>query len=197
VATPSSPFEAYRKERPPGPRPSVEVRAATARDAPGIAAIHVEREGGDPREAVSAVEREIAAIEEGARFRAVWVALAAGAVVGYGRAAWKTYGSDPAARNAPSAWSLAGLLVAPEHRRRGVGLALTLHRLEVPPLCDAGDVWYFANARNRASLRLHSRLGFEEVTRDFRIPGVTFSGGTGILCRRRAGRGVSPPARVR
>jgi len=41
--------------------------------------------------------------------------------------------------------------------------------------------WYFTNARNEASLRLHRELGFREVTRDFSYPGVTFEGGVGIL----------------
>jgi hypothetical protein len=34
----------------------------------------------------------------------------------------------------------------------------------------AEEVWFFANARNRASLELHARLGFVEVTRDFAFP---------------------------
>jgi hypothetical protein len=47
----------------------------------------------------------------------------------------------------------------------------------------AGEVWFFANACNRASLDLHARLGFVEVTRDFVFPGVCFDGGVGVLCR--------------
>jgi hypothetical protein len=47
----------------------------------------------------------------------------------------------------------------------------------------AGEVWFFANARNRASVDLHARLGFVEVTRDFAFPGVSFDGGVGVLCR--------------
>jgi len=42
------------------------------------------------------------------------------------------------------------------------------------------EIWYFTNA---ASLLLHYRLGFREVTRDFTYPGVTFTGGVGVLCR--------------
>lgn len=38
-------------------------------------------------------------------------------------------------------------------------------------------------ARNVASLRLHAKLSFVEVTRDFSYPGVEFSGGVGVLCR--------------
>ncbi len=41
----------------------------------------------------------------------------------------------------------------------------------------------FANARNRASIALHAAFGFEEVTRDFEVPGVTFEGGVGVLFR--------------
>ena len=47
----------------------------------------------------------------------------------------------------------------------------------------AEEMWYFTNAGNRASLRLHEALGFAEVTRDFVFPGVTFTGGVGVLCR--------------
>jgi hypothetical protein len=47
----------------------------------------------------------------------------------------------------------------------------------------ATEIWFFANAANRASLLLHHGLGFREVTRDFTYPGVTFTGGTGVLCR--------------
>jgi RimJ/RimL family protein N-acetyltransferase len=49
----------------------------------------------------------------------------------------------------------------------------------------APEIWFFTNAANQASLRLHHRLGFREVTRDFTYPDVTFAGGTGVLCRAR------------
>jgi hypothetical protein len=47
----------------------------------------------------------------------------------------------------------------------------------------APEAWYVTNARNHRSLRLHERLGFREVTRDFVFPGVTFEGGVGVLSR--------------
>jgi hypothetical protein len=49
----------------------------------------------------------------------------------------------------------------------------------------ANEVWCFANTRNQASIDLHSKYGFVEVTRDFSVEGVTFDGGngTGILFR--------------
>jgi hypothetical protein len=39
------------------------------------------------------------------------------------------------------------------------------------------------STRAMASVELHRRLGFEEVTRDFSFPGLTFEGGKGILFR--------------
>ena len=42
-----------------------------------------------------------------------------------------------------------------------------------------------ANARNTASIELHERFGFEEITRRFSFPGLTFKGGEGILFRLR------------
>jgi hypothetical protein len=62
-------------------------------------------------------------------------------------------------------------------RRRGIAHALTRARLDrlAPP------VYYFANERNRASIDLHAPFGFQELTRDFWHPDVTFTGGGGIL----------------
>jgi L-amino acid N-acyltransferase YncA len=47
----------------------------------------------------------------------------------------------------------------------------------------AAEAWFFANARNTASIALHRELGFEEVSRRFSFPGLTFDGGDGILFR--------------
>jgi RimJ/RimL family protein N-acetyltransferase len=77
---------------------------------------------------------------------------------------------------------LLGLLVAEAHRGQGVGEALTRVRIDAA-LGRAGALWYFANSRNEASLRLHARLGFTEVQRPFEFPGVSFEGGVGVLCR--------------
>ncbi|WP_394274807.1 hypothetical protein [Luteococcus sp.] len=47
----------------------------------------------------------------------------------------------------------------------------------------ARHVCFFANTRNRASLALHARIGFREITRDFTIPTVSFAGGEGVLAQ--------------
>jgi hypothetical protein len=47
----------------------------------------------------------------------------------------------------------------------------------------AREAWFFANARNQASIDLHRRFGFEEVSRSFSFPGLAFDGGEGILFR--------------
>lgn len=89
---------------------------------------------------------------------------------------------DAAADCAPAGYYLVGLAVGSECRRQGVGTALTVARLDwVGQL--ASQAWYFANAGNVASMRLHERLGFREVTRAFSFPGVSFAGGVGILFR--------------
>ena len=83
---------------------------------------------------------------------------------------------------APCGYYLVGVIVAPPARRRGVGRALTEARLAWIG-GRAREAWYFANAQNDASLELHRQLGFEEVTRSFWFPEVTFDGGEGVLCR--------------
>jgi ribosomal protein S18 acetylase RimI-like enzyme len=77
-----------------------------------------------------------------------------------------------------------GMVVHPDHRRQGAGAALTRARIDwISTRADAA--WYFANARNAASIALHEPFGFEEVTRSFFYPRVDFDGGEGILFRLR------------
>ncbi|MEV0285232.1 hypothetical protein AB0H36_14070 [Kribbella sp. NPDC050820] len=47
----------------------------------------------------------------------------------------------------------------------------------------ADCVYYFANLANGATLDLHHRLGFTELTRAFSFPGDPLRPGTGVLLR--------------
>lgn len=159
---------------------AIRVRPARPADLAACAALHVLHSGGTPDDVTPRLRRELERRE-----RLLLVAHpvgSAGPVVGYGRLARFTSGG--AAREAPSGTYLGGLVVAPDHRGRGVGTALTVSRMRTA-FEERGEeaVWYVANARNHASIALHERLGFREVTRDFWYPGVTFEGGTGILFR--------------
>ncbi|MGW5332363.1 GNAT family N-acetyltransferase [Streptomyces bauhiniae] len=104
-----------------------------------------------------------------------------GEVIGYGRVV--RHESQGADREAPSGAYLGGVVVDPDHRRASVGTALTVARMRWVLGGPDEQLFYFTNARNRASIALHERLGFREITRDFRYPGVRFDGGVGILFR--------------
>jgi ribosomal protein S18 acetylase RimI-like enzyme len=112
------------------------------------------------------------------------VSEAAGAIVGYGRARLFVPASDAPLGTAPPGYYLTGMYVSPDHRRLGAGTALIGSRLAWIAERDS-EAWYFANARNVGSIGLHRRFGFQEVTRAFSFPGVTFDGGQGILFRAR------------
>jgi RimJ/RimL family protein N-acetyltransferase len=118
------------------------------------------------------------------------VAELGGEVVGSARANRFTPPPDAPAHVAPPGWYLIGLIVAAAHRGKGIGLSLTRARVEWA-LEQAGEVYYFTGTANAASLALHSGLGFEEVTRDFWFPGVTFERG-GILFRATARHAAGP-----
>ena len=116
--------------------------------------------------------------------RLLVVAECVGEVIGYGRAERFEPAADAPPDIAPPGYYLMGLVVHPDHRRRGVGAALTQARLDwMSNQADLG--WYFANARNAASIALHASFAFEEVTRSFFFPRVDFDRGEGILFRRR------------
>lgn len=116
----------------------------------------------------------------GAHRQNVVVAEHHGRVAAYGKTVWLS--PQVQGGNGPTGWYLAGVVVAPEARRHGIGLALTRERIRLLRGITP-EVWYFVNAGNRASIAMHDRLGFVLHTTDFAIPGVSFRGGVGALYR--------------
>jgi GNAT superfamily N-acetyltransferase len=85
--------------------------------------------------------------------------------------------------HAPAGHYLTGVTVLPVHRRAGLARAFTTARLQwIAERAD--EAWYFAGAKNAASVRLHEQLGFAEVARRPSVHGVAFEGGEGVLFRR-------------
>jgi len=159
---------------PPEPWGGVVVRPLAEADVSAVSEIYAERERVDRERATRAVSPWV----DSDPHRRVFVAERHGQVLGYGKAERLRAGDE--AGRAPTGWYLTGLVVTPSARRHGVGVSLTLGRLKA--LAGVTDeVWYFANVRNRATIALHERLGFEFVTNDFHISGVTFNGGHGAL----------------
>ncbi len=155
------------------------IRPATPADLGAAAAIRAERDGGPPAAYLPVFE---AILERDPKRDFLLVAHCCDEVVGYGRAGRYDPADDAPSDTVPAGHYLFGVVVRPDHRRRGIGRALTEARIDrLRPLTDR--VYYFANARNAASIALHEQLGFVEVTRDFSYPGVTFDGGEGVLCR--------------
>lgn len=114
--------------------------------------------------------------------RLLLVAEDARRIIGYGRTMHFRRTADAPADSVPTGYYLTGLVVDASCRRMGVGSELTRARL-VWISGRATEAWYFANARNAASIALHAQLGFREVTREFSFPGLSFNGSEGILFR--------------
>jgi ribosomal protein S18 acetylase RimI-like enzyme len=156
-----------------------DVRAALADDVAPSAALAVAHSGRDLETWIAKLER--VRVDEDA---ALFVAIADAKVVAYGKLEWHDFTGDPGCRNVEPGWHLAGIVVDPAQRERGIGSALTRARIEWLRARDpSASLWYCTNARNVASLALHRSFGFEEVTRDFAMPRLTFDGGEGVLCR--------------
>lgn len=154
------------------------IRACGPPDLAAAAEITAEREE-RPLDACRAeLERMLEEMRAG---RAqLFVADLAGRVVGFGKVAQFAPPAGSPANTSPEGWYLAGLIVRPEHRRRGVGYALTVARLAW--IAERSrKAYYFANESNRVSVDLHAATGFVERSRDFHHPGVRFTGGGGIL----------------
>ena len=153
------------------------IRPAAVADLPAAARLAVDERGGEHTHWRARLAADLAD-----QHACLLVAETDGRVLAYARARRFDPPPDAPANVAPAGYYLAGLLVAPEYRRRGLGERLTRARMAWTA-ARATEIWFFANAANRASLLLHQRLGFREVTRDFTYPGVTFTGGVGVLCR--------------
>lgn len=157
---------------------SLVVRDAVQDDVAALARIAQQRNGGEVAEHAAGLERTLRA----ASGSLLLAAVVDGRVVGYGKAGAFIPPAGAPANCAPPGWYLTGVTVAPEMRRCGIGLELTRTRL-VRVAAHARHAHYFASALNRASIDLHSHMGFVEVTRDFWFPATTFTGGVGILFR--------------
>lgn len=155
---------------------AIEVRAANTPDLEAVVAL-VAAHGRDPARLRRRCETDLAEDESH-----LVVAIADGELVGYGRTGRFTHPPQASPNVAPEGYYMGGLLVASVWRRRGIGEALTRACLAWASE-RASEAWYFTNARNEASLALHAKVGFLEVTRDFVYPGVSFDGGVGVLGR--------------
>lgn len=160
-----------------GTSEDVVIRPAVAADCRRVAAIVRERDSVPLADARAHCERDVAGTD-----RLLLVATVGEEVAGFARAArWQRPPRGPD-NLAPGGWYLLGVVVRDRWRRHGIALELTRRRLEwIRERAD--EAYYFSNARNRASIDLHERLGFVELTRDFAFPDASFEAGEGILFR--------------
>lgn len=169
-------FAAYDPKSTRKPAESaISVRPALPADLAVCAELIVSRTGG------SAEERRQRLLDDLERpDRYVAVACAGTEVVGYGGVFH--YELRPDYPTAPTGYYLVGLIVAAGWRRHGIGELLTVERIRWTAE-RADEIFYFANLANGATLDLHQRLGFSEVTRDFTFPNAPMTTGTGVLLK--------------
>lgn len=157
---------------------SLIVRPARPEDTQDVARLAAAREGDPIEKWLPSVERMIDRAVHGQGL--LLVAGMDDVIAGYGKADYFVPPKGSPANTAPEGWYLTGVVVRPEYRRRGIGARLTRDRLTW--IAQRGDkAFYFANARNLATIDLHKAFGFREVTRDFHHPNATFDGGLGVL----------------
>ncbi|UKA50964.1 GNAT family N-acetyltransferase [Arthrobacter sp. FW305-123] len=104
--------------------------------------------------------------------RIVLVAVMQSEIVGIA----KTHFHGEPDGHAPAGHYLGGVVVHPNHRRRGIGAALTRARVDWI-WSRSSTVYYFANENNTASIRMHQAMGFQSVGSFAQIRGVTADDG--------------------
>ena len=159
------------------PAPDLVIRPLEAADVPAAAAIIAGCADGDAAHHAGLLERRLA------RRKADDVQLIAelsGQIAGVGRATYFEPAEDAPENAAPSGFYLLGVNVDPEQRRRGIGRALTQARLTWIAR-RAPVAWFFTDADNEASIRLHEAFGFRRNTGDFWFPTASFGPHGGLL----------------
>lgn len=143
---------------------SFAIRQALPSDAEGVARLSADHDNLDYDEILPKVR---GSLENQSDEVYVCVAVENDSVIGYGRIRFVDT-DERKARNCPSGFYLNGVIVSPDHRRRGVGMALTQHRMQ---WAEGKALYYFADVKNEATIELHNELGFREITRDYEWPG--------------------------
>ncbi|MGI8562101.1 MAG: GNAT family N-acetyltransferase [Candidatus Dormibacter sp.] len=162
------------------PLPELTVRPGVVGDAEALGRLEHERQGTPVRELV---ERFSTGLPAARNDRLLLVAIVKDEVVGWGQVVHFQPPPEAPANHAPEGWYLSSLLIAQNRRRLGIGATLIQERLAWVST-RASEAYYFANSRNWASIALHKRFAFEELSRDFWFPDVTFpGGGQGVLFR--------------
>ncbi len=92
--------------------------------------------------------------------RFVAVAVLGEVIVGAGKTHFFSEPDDPA----PQGHYLGGVTVHPDHRRLGIGRALTRARMDWV-WSRSNRLYYFTDDHNAASILMHATLGFEEIAR--------------------------------
>jgi len=141
------------------------IRKATSTDIAACAVLICGHVSGNLEDWRSRFERDLANPQ-----RQFLVATVDASVVGYGHTTLHSDKSEDETTSSPTGYFLSGLLVSPAHRRKGLGILLTIARIdELRQLTDV--IYYRAEPSNQATINLHSRLGFKtfgSVERDGR-----------------------------
>ena len=137
------------------------IRGAELSDLTASALLISNHESGALEDWQSRFERDLADPK-----RLFLVATVDDSVMGYGHTTLHSRTLDEEATY-PSGYFLSGLMVSPDHRRKGIGKLLTIARID--RLRQVTDIIYYrAESDNKATIDLHSRLGFERVGTVFR-----------------------------
>ena len=147
----------------------VDVRPATPDDIEAIARIDEVYGIGSLETLIPRIVASFERIARGEERRYNCIASVEGEVVGYGSCRFRAWSETHEGSGLPDGWYLSGLQVLPSHRRRGIGRALTEHRIKW--LSERTDVVYYnADEVNGPSIHLHEALGFVEVARGLLVP---------------------------
>jgi RimJ/RimL family protein N-acetyltransferase len=151
------------------------VRRATVSDVPQMVALAADRVAGEVDRLVEDLTTRITATDTCAGF----VVDEGAEVVGWGvvRHVEPSVVDD---EHAPPGWYLMGVIIRDDRQRRGHGAALTRARLDW--LGTRTDrAYYFTEADNEASRRLHASFGFQWVRDGLTARTLTFDGGAMTL----------------
>jgi|TARA_B100000315_G_C14524873_1_gene563326 ribosomal protein S18 acetylase RimI-like enzyme len=156
------------------------IREANTNDAQEVSRIVYERNGNPLDEIIDIVLTDIETIRSNKKKAIALVICINQKIIAFSKCIHSEYFKRSNYTNLPKGWYLCDLKVMEKYRTNGIGKLLTLYRLNWISR-RANKAFYYSNIENKASINLHTSIGFKKVNHSIRVLGSCYSNNIGSL----------------
>ena len=156
------------------------IREASTNDVQEISKIVYKRNGNPLNEILDTVLADIETIRTNEKKAFALVVSINRIVIAFAKCVHSNYFNKSIYNDLPKGWYLCDLKVMEKFRRNGIGKLLTLYRLTWISR-RSNKAFYYSNVENKASISLHTSIGFKKVNHRIKVLGSCYSKNIGRL----------------